>query len=281
MSLIKQGKIPQPKRTIKFLLGAEGGGLNAYLTARPEDVKKVVAAFVYCSVGNDQNKCGSSLIMYKSAESIPSFINDLCIDTINEVSKDGLPPFKDNTRDIQLIRFNTVPYTPWSDNSRLMRLMVPSPLFMSWPDRHFHTQFHTADNQDPAVLKRCGEVTTSVALMLANAGAKEARYIAKIVDSKGKSRFMNASTQAYNEMMDALTESSDPMAIIKDISDHYKGKIDYLANRTIGALESVQALDQDFTLRKELKTLMAGIQEAKAAEKEKIGRYEALLSKEV
>ena len=281
MTLITQGKVPRPKRTIKFLLGAEGGGLTSYLTARPDDVKKVVAAFVYCSVGNDQNECGSSLIMYKSAESIPSFINDLCIDTIDKVSKDGLPPFKDETKDIQLIRFNAVPYTPWSDNSRLMRLMVPSPLFMSWPARHFHTQFMTSDKLDPAVLKRCGEVTTSVALMLANAGANEARFIAKVVESKGKSRFMHVSTQAYSEIMDALTTVSGTVAKINHISEHHKGKIDYLANRTLGALESIEALEDNSSFRKELDGLMNGVLEAKAVEKAKIDGYKALFSKEV
>ena len=92
---------------------------------------------------------------------------------------------------------------------------------------------------------------------------------------------MNASTQAYSEMIDALTASSDPVAMLKDISEHHKGKIDYLADRTLGALESVEALEQDAVLHKELKKLMDGVQEAKAAEKEKIDGYKALLSKEV
>jgi hypothetical protein len=281
MSLVKQGKVPKPKRTIKFLLGAEGGGLNAYLTARPEDEKKVIAALVYCSVGNDQNLCNSSLILYKSAESVPSFINDLCIDTINNVSKDALPPFKDETRDIKLIRFNVLPYTPWSDNSRLMRLMVPSPLFMSWPDQHFHTQFLTAEKVDPAVLKRCGEVTTSVALMIANAGIKEARYIAKIVETKGISRFMNVSTQTFSEMMDAITNSTDPMVRLNEISKHRKGEIDYLADRSIGALESIKKLEEDVNLHEDLAEHREKILKAKKSEKEKIEDYKQLLLKEV
>lgn len=281
MSLIKQGKIPRPKRTIKFLLGAEGGGLNAFLKSRPEETKNVIAAFVYCSVGNDQCKGNSSLILYKSAESIPSFINDLCIDTIEKVSRDGLPPFKDETRDIKLIRFNVLPYTPWSDNSRLMRLMIPSPLFMSWPSQHFHTQFLTSDKLDPAVLKRCGDVTTSVALLLANAGVNDARYIAKVVESKAKSRIMNVSTQTYMEMMDAQTEASDPVTKLKDISKHRKGEIDYLAERSLGALESVKALDEDTTLHKELDEMMEGLSKVRIADKKKIEGYAALLSKEV
>jgi len=280
-SLVSQGKVPSPKRTIKFLLGAEGGGLNAYINARMEDVKKVLAAFVFCSVGNDQCKCNSSLILYKSAESIPSFINDICIDTIEKVSKDGLPPFKDETRDINLIRFNVLPYTPWSDNSQLMRLMIPSPLFMSWPSQHFHTQFFTADKLDPAVLKRCGEVTTSMALMLANASVNEASYIAKVVATKGISRFMNVSTNTYNEMMDALVIAPDPDIKLKEISECRKGEIDYLADRSLDALESVKLLEEDSTLHREVDEQKDNILRAKAVEKEKIDTYKMQLQKEV
>jgi len=281
MSLIKKGEIPRPKRTIKFLLGAEGGGLNAFLKSRPEETKNVIAAFVYCSVGNDQAKCNSSLILYKSAESIPSFINDLCIDTIEKVSKDGLPPFKDETRDIKLVRFNVLPYTPWSDNSRLMRLMIPSPLFMSWPSQHFHTQFLTADKLDPAVLKRCGEVTSSVALLLANAGENEARFIARVVASMGKSRFMNVSNDTYMEMMDALTESSHPIEKLDAICKHRKGEIDYLAERSMSALKSVKILDEEADLHGDLDEMIEEIQRAKTIEKDKIVSYKTLLTKEV
>lgn len=281
MSLIRQGKVPRPKRTIRFLLGAEGGGLNAYLKARPVNAGNVVAAFVYCSVGNDQGLNNSSLILYKSAESIPSFINDLCIDTIERVSMDALPPFKDETQDIQLIRFNVLPYTPWSDNSRLMRLMIPSPLFMSWPSQHFHTQFLTADKLDPAVLKRCGEVTSSVALMIANAGLNEARYIAQVVEAKGKSRFMKISIRAYSEMTDALSGDSEPGVSLKDISDYRQGEIGYQADQSLAALESIKVLANDTDLHREIEEMKEGLLRVKAAVEERIDGYRAVLSGEV
>jgi hypothetical protein len=162
-----------------------------------------------------------------------------------------------------------------------MRLMVPSPLFMSWPDQHFHTQFLTAEKVDPAVLKRCGEVTTSVALMIANAGIKEARYIAKIVETKGISRFMNVSTQTFSEMMDAITNSTDPMVRLNEISKHRKGEIDYLADRSIGALESIKKLEEDIDLHADLAEHREKILKAKKSEKEKIEDYKQLLLKEV
>ena len=284
MSLIRQGKISRPKRTIKFILGAEGAGLGAYLKTFSGDFKNILASFVYCSVGNDQSESQTSLILYKSAESIPSYINDLCIDTIEKVSKDGLPQFKDEDRDIKLIRFNTLPYTPWSDNSRLMRLKVPSPLFMSWPCKHFHTQSYTADKLDPAVLKRCGEVTTSVALTIANAGTDEARYIAHMVESKGEARLMNTSVQTYDDLLDELHELNkdgkqrkEAIKNIEKIIKYRKGEITYLTELSLGALESVKSLVNDSSFYDEVNSLKESFLKKNKFEIEKIDSFSSLL----
>jgi hypothetical protein len=285
MSLINQGKISRPKRTIKFLLGAEGGGINAFLKTFSGDVKNVLAAFVFCSVGNDQNKCNSSLILYKSAESIPSFINDLIIDTIEKMSKDGLPQFKDEDRDIKLIRFNVLPYTPWSDNSRLMRLMIPSPLFMSWPSKYFHTQFFTADKLDPAVLKRCGEITTSVALTIANAGIEEARYLINMIESKGETRLMNVTVQTYNDLLDSFHVNNDERESkenhIEKIVNHRKGEINYLTEVSLEAMDSVKNLAKNSLFYKEVELLKKELENKNKLESDKIENFKKLFSKEV
>ncbi len=91
------------------------------------------------------------------------------------------------------------------------------------------------------MLKRCGEVTTSVALMIANPGINEARYIAQVVEAKGRSRFMDISTGAYGEMTDALTGAPDPGARLKEINQHRRGEIDYQADRSLGALELIKS----------------------------------------
>ena len=286
MSLIRQGKISRPKRTIKFILGAEGAGLNAYLKMFSGDFKNVLAAFVYCSVGNNQSESETSLILYKSAESIPSYINDLCIDTIEKVSKDGLPQFKDEDRDIKLIRFNVLPYTPWSDNSRLMRLMVPSPLFMSWPCKHFHTQSYTADKLDPAVLKRCGEVTTSVALTLANAGIDDARYIAHMVESRGEARLMNVSVQTYDDLLDQFHEMNEGGKLkeetidnLEEIIKYRKGEITYLTEISLGAMESVKNLVNDTAFYEEVDLLKESLVIKNKFEIEKVESFRSLFER--
>jgi len=227
--LIENEKIQRPKRTIKFLNGVEGDGLNAYLKIYGNEIHNVIAAFVFCSVGDNQQKCNSSLIMYKVPNSIPSFINDLCIDTIEELLKDGLLPYKDETRDIPLTRFNVHPFSPMSDNSRLMMLKIPSPLFWSWPSRHFHTQFYTADKLDPKVLKRCGLVSTYVALKIVDSNINDAMEIAHIIRTKSIERYLEV-PKSIIQQLNKTTLSEE-----NDLKEHiiYIPKKKVLVNLTI------------------------------------------------
>jgi len=278
-NLIREGKIPPPRRTIRFIMGAEGGGLEGYLDAQKTQLPKVHAAFVYCSTGNDQDKCKSSLILFKSPESIPSFLNDLCISTIKDVSMDALAPFKDVSRDIGLIRFNVAPYTPWSDNSRLMRLKIPCPLFMSWPDIFFHTQYLTDDKLDPGVLKRCGVVTSYVATMVASAGIAEARQILDRVESVNRSRITEAAIKARQEILDLQINGSSREAVQERLADG-EGELDYLLETALNSIRSIEDLvwpscqkEDAAEYRDEAEESVKVIQELASSEKYKMRKW--------
>jgi hypothetical protein len=239
--LIQTGGITRPKRTIRFILGAEGLGINAYLHHLGGRLPKVLCAFVYCSVGNDQEKCNSSLVMFKSPESIPSYVNQICQYAIKAASKDATPPFKDVSRDLALVRFNVAPYTPWSDNSTLMRLKIPCPLFMSWPDTHFHTQFLTSDKIDPKVIARCGLVTSSVGLLIADAGIDEARTMLMEVRWREEQAISSTISEAYHALMEAKDPSTTESSA-NAIRNDYETKVKYVIRRASGAINALQEL---------------------------------------
>lgn len=280
--LVREGKIPGPKRTIRFIMGAEGGGLEGYLDAQKGSLPKVHAAFVYCSTGNDQDKCKSSLILFKSPESIPSFLNDLCISTIEQVSADALPPFKDVSRDIALIRFNVAPYTPWSDNSRLMRLKIPCPLFMSWPDIFFHTQYLTDDKLDPEVLKRCGIVTSYVAVTVANADTAVARQILDRVESVNRSKIAKAAVNARQEITE-LRLNGAPGEVMREKLAYREGEMDHLLEMALNSIGSIADLTRGAAhkskhaaeFRAELEKSMESMRKLVSQEKEKTSRLVA------
>jgi hypothetical protein len=169
---IDAGDLARPRRSIRFMFVAEGLGSSYFLHKHRNALSSIKATLCLDSVGHNQSRLSSSLVMYRSPDSAPTYLNDLGHALIDEASKEAAWPFR-NGPVISLVNFQPLPYTPWSDNHYWVTFGVPAPLFMSWPDRYFHTQLLTADHTDPMVFERCGRVTGSLALGIARAGAAE------------------------------------------------------------------------------------------------------------
>ena len=274
-TLIDNGNIPRPRRTIKFLIGVEGDGLNAYLQTKRDENIDVKAAFVFCSVGDDQSKCGSSLLMYRSPDSIPSYVNDICADAVDIFSNDAFTPYSAKHYDVPLIRFSVRTYTPMSDNSRLMTMKIPCPLFWSWPSRDFHTQFYTVDKLDPNVIKKCGMVATYSALKIADASRNEALQFAQIIRLKTFSRMQEITKTALNAFTDVGEHPQEK------ITTTYIDMLNYTLERDINSLGTVKNLLNypDKELEEEILKIVEELKEASKFEINTIQRYNKLLEK--
>jgi hypothetical protein len=150
-----------------------------------------------------------------------------------------------------------------SDNSRLMMLKIPCPLFWCWPSRHFHTQFYTADKLDPAVLKRCGLVTAYASLRIADSSTENAREIAHIVRTRAISRFMDISRQSVQDMSESKIENRD----------HWINKISYSLTRDINAIDSIKELTSNPQFLEELNSTKREMERRAKSEKDAIESY--------
>ncbi len=184
---IRAGDLPRPKRSIRFLFVAEGLGSSFYIHTHRNTLPTVKATLCLDSVGHRQSTLKSSLVMYRSPDSIPNYVNDLGAALIEGLPKEADWPFQ-NGPAIPLVNFQTLPYTPWSDNHYWVTFGVPAPLFMSWPDLYFHTQLLTADHTDPMVFERAGRVLGALAFGIARAGAVEAGAIMQEVAAQSALR---------------------------------------------------------------------------------------------
>ena len=194
-ALIASGRIPRPRRTIRFLINVEGHGSKRYVHDHRAEIDRTIAAIALDSVGHDQNKCKSALLFYHSPDSVPSFINDYYVSLMESTPKETRWVFSEGDR-IPLVNFTDLPYTPWSDNHYYPAYGVPSPLLMSWPDLYFHTDFLTSDNLDPMVFRRCGITTALAALELAYAGPTEAKAIMREVGNRSQFRLGRIALEA-------------------------------------------------------------------------------------
>ena len=149
--LIAEGRIEAPRRSLHFLFANEGYGSIELASAEPRFAAGLMAAFAFCSVGHDQGKTKSTLVVGRSLDALPTFIDDL-VEALVEMQTHELPwAYRGVRHDIPYVRWKVLPYTPWSDNVTWSKLGVPGLLFMSLPDRYFHTQLLTAAETDPKV----------------------------------------------------------------------------------------------------------------------------------
>ncbi len=227
-TLIASGKIPRPRRSIRFLVNVEGQGTKYYVHNHPEAIEKTHVVFALDSVGHDQEKCKSALLFYHSPDSVPTYINDFYGSLMEETPKETRWVFH-NVNSIPFVSFLEHPYCPWSDNKYYPAFGIPSPLLMSWPDIFFHTDHLTADNLDAKVFKRGGNTTALAALLLASAGSDEAEDIMRMVGSRSQSRLSSIALQGKGGPEEGRVRS----------------RLEHYARRDQSAVESALGLADD------------------------------------
>lgn len=198
---IRAGAVPRPRRSLRFMFVAEGLGSSYFIHTHRADLADIKAVLCLDSVGHRQSTLKSSLVMYRSPDSVPGYVNDVG-GALIEASMDAAWPFRAGPA-ISLVNFQQLPYTPWSDNHYWVTFGVQAPLFMSWPDLYFHTQLLTAEHTDPLVFERAGRVLGSLAVGIARAGPADAAPIIKEVAARSAYRLSRLTR-------DGLAELSQP-----------------------------------------------------------------------
>ena len=194
-TLIKSGKIPRPRRSIRFLVNVEGQGTKFYFHNHGPELQSTIVVIALDSVGHNQEKAKSALLFYHSPDSVPTYVNDFYGSLMEQTPKETRWVFH-NANTIPFVNFLEHPYCPWSDNKYYPAFGIPSPLLMSWPDLYFHTDYLTAENLDAKVFKRGGNTTALAALLLAYAGSDEAEDIMRVVGTRSQFRLSRIAMEA-------------------------------------------------------------------------------------
>jgi hypothetical protein len=185
--LISAGKVPRPRRSLKFLLVSEGLGSYWYLQEHASEVAGIRSSYCLESVGHSQRRINGAMCFCRAPDSTPSFVNDHVAAVLERVPKHWGWVGR-NEADISPIVVSEVPYTPWSDNSTWATHGVPSTLFMAWPDEYFHSQLLTVEVTEPAVFAYVGAIVAAAAYEGASAGPMEAGWLAPWIYARSVAR---------------------------------------------------------------------------------------------
>ncbi len=177
-SLISRGELARPKRTLRFLWVPEMTGSFAYLASHADRIPRMVAGLNLDMVGQDQEQCGSSLLLESPPGALANFtavlLSALRERLLSEVKGLG------NSGGYPLFRTADVPFGAGSDHYIFSdpTVGVPMPMLIQWPDRFYHTSADTPDRTDPRMMERVGLLAAAYACWLAQAGEKEAHWLA-------------------------------------------------------------------------------------------------------
>jgi aminopeptidase-like protein len=179
--MIAEKKLPKPVRGMRFLWVPEFSGTYAYLATYPETMKRAIAGLNLDMVGQNQDLCGSSMLIEAPPLATPSYTAELLRRIRDEIIPEA--PTHSGLGGYALFRYADTPYSGGSDHAILSdpTVGIPSPMIIQWPDRYYHTSEDTLDKVDPKSLKRVGTMAAAYAWFLADCGKRGAKWLAEEV----------------------------------------------------------------------------------------------------
>jgi aminopeptidase YwaD len=228
IEMIKDGTLPRPKRTVRFLWVPEISGTRAYLQKHPELGQHVVASISTDMVGANQTINHNSLHLNQTMYSIPSVINDVSrqfFEYVGETNREKLHnrrngyafqnPILDPSGTRDPFWFNIEKFYGASDHQVHLDWdpRIPAVQFGNWPDAVYHSSDDSPANQDPTQMKRAAFLMIAVGNVFATAGPAEAVAVAEVAVSYGQQRMAA-------DLRDALLLISSSTAA--NLNDNYK-----------------------------------------------------------
>jgi len=183
-SLITAGRLARPRRTLRFLWVPEMSGTYAFLSTNEAHLSRMIAGLNLDMIGEAQMKCGSSFLLERPSDALPSFAFDL-LARLHEML---LPEVKlhGELGGYPLSRYAISPFVGGSDHQIFSdpSVGVPMPAPNQWPDKFYHTTADTIDKVDPAMMGKVCVLSAAYAYWLAGAGEPEARWLASEMSAR-------------------------------------------------------------------------------------------------
>ena len=221
-TLIKEGRLPQPRRTIRFIIGPEYEGTGAWAKANKALMEKTLCNINFDMVGLWLTRSQSFMCLMRTTFGNAHYINDVMENYFRFVGEG-------NRERIQLrSNFYPVPQrivSPTGSDEPFYYsiethygasdhevfndwgVQVPGVMVIDWPDRWYHTSGDHVDKTDPTTLKRVGIIGAAAAYTIASADDETAIRIASETESNGAGRLAHQLARGLDELNRATAET--------------------------------------------------------------------------
>ena len=285
-TLINSGEITKPKRTIRFLWVPETYGTIALLYSHLDWISHLVAGINLDMVGEDQEMCKSTLILDKTPDSLPSYLNDFVFNLTEQSVKEFDPVTAFGSA--STFRFAEIAHAGGSDHDEFVdsTIKVPCVMLLQWPDLFYHSSMDTIDKVSSGSLKRVGWVAAVATLTLANAEVNEAILFANQTLQRGLSRIKKASVEVIQALLNTKTDpklKKKPEELSKSLLktvQTYEDKLKHIVWREEEAIKSVRRLASSADLDVFINDCLKEISTCRKKELAKVEKLLSFISKE-
>ena len=254
--LIRDGVLPPPRRTIRFLWAPEISGTMQYMFEHPELQDRLLAALNFDMTGANPKTTGAYLRMKMTPDSRPSCLNDLLASLLRYVDQTDIrsPQGANATFNYRLSPVAAI--TSGSDHSVFNDGGIPAMQFNYWNDAFYHSSGDRIEQVDPTELKRVAFMAASAMYYLSTAGPAEARQLAWEAAANGQSWIAEVARQVVRLMAggpEKLAAQHEAAQI----------KVAGAFDRARGGVESVRALAGGAEVTADVGRLVAALQAAR------------------
>ncbi|MFC1733158.1 DUF4910 domain-containing protein [candidate division KSB1 bacterium] len=208
-NLIDSGRLPRPKRSIRFLWVPEFYGTMAYIDRHAEMTGPAYGGTFLASINMDMvgehlEIIHTNMNFTRTPKSIPSALNDVVENMAQMVDRMDI-----RTPRGSLSRFNyrMTPYSGGSDHNVFIDRKIPSIMFGHGDYTH-HTSEDTPDKVDPVELERAEIIGAATFLYLANLDRDQAVDLA-LLTGAGASGILGRAAQKARDYVRRADRSND------------------------------------------------------------------------
>lgn len=252
-TLIAEGRLPRPKRTIRFLWVPEFSGTIPYVKAEAARTARTLCDINLDMVGDRLTRSLAFFTVMRTTYGHPHYVNDV-VENYYRYVGESTRSYVTNSMDESMNRRIVAPtgseepmyyyigtHFGSSDHEVFndWGIGVPGVVLNTWPDKWYHTSEDRPDKLDPTQLKRAVIITAASAYTIAAVDDALAGRIASEIVSNASARIGHQLARGLEEM--ARADAAAFPAAFK----RARGDIEASARNERATLDSVSELVSD------------------------------------
>jgi hypothetical protein len=249
-TLITEGRLPRPKRTIRFVIGPEFSGTGPWVKANKALMDKTLCNINLDMVGLLLSKSQSFMCMMRTTFGNPHYINDVMENYYRFVGEGNRERIQNRSTAYPVLQRIVAPtgadepfyysietHYGASDHEVFndWGVQVPGIMMIDWPDRWYHTSGDHVNNTDPTQLKRVAVIGAAAAFTIANADDEMAIRIASETAGNGTQRIGHQLARGLAEMDAATAET---------LSEACKGAREHIEAAVINEKNTLETVNE-------------------------------------